>query len=87
MNEPLFEAFSKLSINDKRNEINSEMEKVFEILKGCMQTTNISITNNNINNYDKSKDSEMVESEYLNNVYKDFMNIRELLINYITWKN
>lgn len=86
MKEQLFEAFSKLSVNDKRNEINSEMGKVFEILKGLIQTTNIPITTNNISNYDQSKDSDILESDYLNNIYKDFMSIRELIINYITWK-
>lgn len=86
MKEQLFEAFSKLSVSDKRNEINSEMEKVFEILKRLMQTTNIPIATNNISNYDQSKDSDISESDYLNNIYKDFMSIRELIINYITWK-
>ena len=55
-------------------------------LKRLMQTTNIPIATNNISNYDQSKDSDISESDYLNNIYKDFMSIRELIINYITWK-
>ena len=40
MDDALKEAFSKLSVNDKRNELNNEMELAFRMLKDIKSVIN-----------------------------------------------
>ena len=79
----LFSKFENLSTNDKRNVFNEEMIKIFELLKAI--TSNHEYVNNlNVSNYNPNTENIISEDEYLFKAYKDLINIRKILIEYVT---
>ena len=86
MEEKLFEAFCNLSENHKRNEINAEFQKLHELIISIKHIQGITAPETEVMNYDILEDANMSESEFLNLVYRDVMNIRKAIINYLSWK-
>ena len=83
MNESFKDAYHQLSISDKRNELNNEMELAYRLLLaikrqiGSNQNEN---ENESITNYDISKDANLSESEMLDLLYYDFYIIQKNII-------
>lgn len=81
MDDALKEAFSKLSINDKRNELNNEMEIAFRMLKDIKAVINApNDETDQIRNYHMVHDADMTESEMLDQLYMDFHIIQKNII-------
>ena len=77
MSEELIKAYDKLEIEDKRNQLSSELMIIGEMLRTLSKYFNID-TDLIIKNYDSS--DEMSESETLTFLYEDIYNIkREIL--------
>lgn len=72
----LVEAFLNLDINDKRNEFNIEIIKIFEILKEFMNID----TTYKLCNYNKNVDSILNEDNYLALEYQNIMKIRQYIL-------
>lgn len=86
MENELYEKFNKLGLNDKRNEFNQEMIKIFELVNQITIAKGFKKDTANIINYDIAKDQSMSEDKYLLYQYKNLINIRKSIINYISWK-
>lgn len=87
MEHELFQRYDKLSNNDKRNELNEEMIKLFELVNQMTKAKGYQGDNSTtMHNYDSVGEKNISESEYLSMTYKNFINIRKCLINYISWK-
>lgn len=81
MREEFKESFRQLSLNDKRNQLNNEMEASFRMLQLLKQTMGIPIdTNDTIRNYHMADDSNLTESEMLDNIYFDFYTIEKNIL-------
>lgn len=81
MREEFKESFRQLSLNDKRNQLNNEMEASFRMLQLLKQTMGIPIdTDDTIRNYHMADDSDLTESEMLDNIYFDFYTIEKNIL-------
>lgn len=81
MDDTLKEAFSKLSVNDKRNELNNEMELAFRMLKDIKSVINApDDETDKIRNYHMVYDANMTESEMLDQLYIDFHVIQKNIL-------
>jgi len=79
MSEEFKNAFDKLSINEKRNQISDELLIIGELIKNIESKYNIqSILN--VKNYDTNKNSELSETEMLSFIYEDIYVIQKELI-------
>ena len=79
MSEEFKNAFDKLSINEKRNQISDELLIIGELIKNIENKYNIqSILN--VKNYDTNKNNELTENEMLTFIYEDIYNIQRELI-------
>lgn len=79
MSEEFKNAFDKLSINEKRNQISDELLIIGELIKNIENKYNIqSILN--VKNYDTNKNNELTETEMLSFIYEDIYNIQRELI-------
>ena len=75
------EAFRQLSLNDKRNQLNNEMEASFRMLQLLKQTMGIPIdTEDTIRNYHMADDADLTESEMLDQIYFDFYTIQKNIL-------
>jgi len=75
------ESFRQLSLNDKRNQLNNEMEASFRMLQLLKQTMGIPIdTDDTIRNYHMADDADLTESEMLDNIYFDFYTIEKNIL-------
>lgn len=78
--EELYESFSKLGLDDKRNAYNQELLKVYFLIKEYINKQNISIETD-FYNYQKGLDRNLSESELLDKNFKNIYSIkRELLL-------
>ncbi len=77
MSEEFKNAFSNLSIDEKRNQISNELIVISEIIKLKEKTLNIP-SYLSVKNYES--DSDMSESETLDFLYEDIYNIQKELI-------
>lgn len=83
MSEEFKNAFDKLSINEKRNQISDELLIIGELIKNIENKYNIqSILN--VKNYDTNKNNELTETEMLSFIYEDIYNIQKELITILT---
>lgn len=81
MREEFKESFRQLSLNDKRNQLNNEMEASFRMLQLLKQTMGIPIdTDDTIRNYHMADDADLTESEMLDNIYFDFYTIEKNIL-------
>lgn len=86
METNLYEKFNKIGLNDKRNEFNQEMLKIFELVNQITKAEGFENDKENMINYDVIKDKTISEDEYLFYQYQNLINIRKAIINYILWK-
>lgn len=86
MENELYEKFKKLGLNDKRNEFNQEMIKIFILINQITKSKGFTEDNTNIINYNSAEDKKISEDEYLFYQYQNLINIRKSIINYISWK-
>ena len=79
MSEEMKNAYRKLDINNKRNQLSDELLIIFELIKRYENAKGISpITQ--VKNYDIAKDSNLNEDEILTFFYEDIYNIQQELI-------
>lgn len=79
MSEEMRNAYRKLDINNKRNQLSDELLIIFELIKRYENAKGISpITQ--VKNYDIAKDSNLNEDEILTFFYEDIYNIQQELI-------
>lgn len=79
MSEEMKNAYRKLDINNKRNQLSDELLIIFELIKRYENAKGISpITQ--VKNYDIVKDSNLNEAEILTFFYEDIYNIQQELI-------
>lgn len=79
MSEEFRNAFDKLSINEKRNQISDELLIIGELIKNIENKYNIQSVLN-VKNYDTNKNNELTETEMLSFIYEDIYNIQRELI-------
>ena len=78
MNPEFKNAFHELSLDDKRNQLNNEMESTFRMLQILKQTLGIPIdSEDQIRNYHMANDASLTESEMLDHIYFDFYTIEK----------
>ena len=80
----LMDNYSKLDLEQKRNQINIELEIIGELIKKVETSYNIPVSLN-VKNYDTSKTSKMNEEEMLTFFYEDVFNIERELITLLTY--
>lgn len=86
METELYEKFVKVGLNDKRNIFNQEMAKIYELLNQVTNAMGYEKDVTRIINYDVTSDSKISEDEYLFYQYQNLINIRKLIINYLSQK-
>ena len=79
MSEEFKNAFDKLSINEKINQISDELLIIGELIKNIENKYNIQSVLN-VKNYDTNKNNELTETEMLSFIYEDIYNIQKELI-------
>ena len=83
MNEVL-ENYKNLDLEQKRNQINIELEIIGELIKKTESSCNIP-SSLNVKNYDTAKENKMNEEEMLTFFYEDVFNIERELITLLTF--
>lgn len=79
----LVEAFSNLSLNDKRKELGRELaEATIVIHKLLMDVTN-NTSQFDIDEFKNLYDGQLSENDYLTGFYEDFISYKELLSIYL----
>lgn len=86
MEQELYEKFKKIGLNDKRNEFNQEMIKIFTLINQITEIKGFESENEKLINYNIKEDKSISEDEYLFYQYQNLINIRKAIINYISWK-
>ena len=77
--EEMMLLYSKLDINDKRNEFSSLLEKTNELISEILKMHQID-NNTQIKNYDTNKNSNLTEDEMFTFFYEDLWNIKNRLL-------
>lgn len=78
-NQNLNEAFKNLDTNEKRNEYNAEISKIYEILKVIISAKGYKEVKN-LRNYDVEEDRNLTEDEFLAYEYQNILLFRDLLL-------
>ena len=85
MNEKFKQAYHELSLSDKRNELNNEMELAYEMLLELKKHIGLEPNlDEKLINYDIIKDETMSESDLLDLLYYDFFIIEKNIIDIAT---
>ena len=82
--DSLIKRFAELEKEQKRNQINIELEIIGELINKTEQAFNIP-NSLNIKNYDSSKGNKLTEDEMLTFLYEDVFNIERELITLLTF--
>jgi hypothetical protein len=77
--EDMMLLYSKLDINDKRNEFSSLLEKTNELISEILKIEEIE-NDTKIKNYDANKNSNLTEDEIFTFFYEDLWNIKNRLL-------
>ena len=81
MRQEFVEAFEALSLDDKRNQLNNEMESAYKMLQVIKQTMNCPVERDEqIRNYHMAEDADLTEEEMLDRLYFDFYVIQRNII-------
>lgn len=75
--QDLINAFSQLGINEKRNQISAELEKLGLLLDTVHQEYNIQKLPSSLYTYNKATDEKMSNEEYFNKMYESIIFIRK----------
>ena len=69
MRQEFVEAFEALSLDDKRNQLNNEMESAYKMLQVIKQTINGPVERDEqIRNYHMAEDADLTEEEMLKSI-------------------
>ena len=79
MSEEFKNAFDKLNINEKRNQISDELLIIGELIKNIENIYNIPSVLN-VKNYDTNRNNELKATEILTFIYEDIYNIQKELV-------
>jgi hypothetical protein len=79
MSEEFKDAFNKLNINEKRNQISDELIIIGELIKNIENQYSIQSTLN-VKNYDTNRNNDLSETEMLTFIYEDIYIIQRELI-------
>jgi len=77
--EDMMLLYSKLDINDKRNEFSSLLKKTNELISEILKMNQI-YNNTQIKNYDTNKNNNLTEDEMFTFFYEDLWNIKNRLL-------
>lgn len=77
--EDMMLLYSKLDINDKRNEFSSLLEKTNELIGEILKIEQIE-NDTQIKNYDPNENSDLTEDEVFTFFYEDLWNIKNRLL-------
>lgn len=81
MREEFIESFKALSLDDKRNQLNNEMESSYRMLQVIKQTINCPTQRDEqIRNYHMANDADLTEEEMLEYLYFDFYVIQRNIL-------
>ena len=86
MEEKLLEGYKKLSLLEKRKELNTEMIRLFEIIDNLCKSQNYSPIKEKISRFNDLENNNLTEEEYLNKIYSYLIYLRKNIINYFSWK-
>lgn len=84
--EEMMELYDQLSINDKRNEFSSLLEKTNQIVSELLRIEKIE-NELKIKNYNSTTDSKLTESEMFTFLYEDLWNVKNRLLTFLILKS
>ena len=84
--EDMMLLYSKLDINDKRNEFSSLLEKTNQLISELLQMEQIE-NDIKIKNYDTNENKNLTEDEVFTFFYEDLWNIKNRLLTLLILKS
>lgn len=84
--EKMMELYNKLSINEKRNEFSSLLEKTNQLIGELLKIEQIE-NNIDVKNYNKLNDSKLTEDEIFTFFYEDLWNVKNRLLTLLILKS
>ena len=84
--EEMMLLYSKLDINDKRNEFSSLLEKTNQLIDELLKMEQIE-NNTKIKNYDTNENKDLTEDEIFTFFYEDLWNIKNRLLSLLILKS
>ena len=84
--EEMMRLYNELSINDKRNEFSSLLEKTNQIVSELLKIEQIP-SDLTIKNYNSSSDSKLTEGEMYTFLYEDLWNLKNRLLTFLILKS
>ena len=82
MSTELLNSFDILNIDEKRNQISSELMTIYTLIKQVEAKYGVNPMTS-VKNYDIEKDKDLTEAEMLTFLYEDIFNIEQELITLI----
>ena len=81
MRADFVEAFDALDVDEKRNQLNNEMESSYELLQLIKRSIDCNVERDEaIQNYHMADDADLTESEMLTRLYFDFYIIQRNIL-------
>ena len=84
--EKMMELYKELSINEKRNEFSSLLEKTNQLITELLRVEQIE-NDLSIKNYNALDDSNMTEDEIFTFFYEDLWNVKNRLLTFLILKS
>jgi len=84
--EKMMELYKELSINEKRNEFSSLLEKTNQLITELLRVEQIE-SNLDIKNYNALDDANMTEDEIFTFFYEDLWNVKNRLLTFLILKS
>lgn len=75
--QELIDAFKKLDVNEKRNQISAEFEKLYYLLDSIHQQYGIKKLPSSVKAYNKVLDESMSDEQFFNLIYEDIIFLRK----------
>jgi len=86
MEEKLLEGYKKLSVIEKRKVINVELIRLFDTLNNLCKKNEFNEIKEKIQRFNDKDILNLTENDYLDKTYNDLMLLREVIVNYFSWK-
>ena len=84
--EKMMELYKELSINEKRNEFSSLLEKINQLITELLRVEQIE-SNLDIKNYNALDDANKTEDEIFTFFYEDLWNVKNRLLTFLILKS
>lgn len=75
--QELIDAFKELDVNEKRNQISAEFEKLYYLLDSIHQQYEIKKLPSSVKSYNKVLDESMSDEQFFNLIYEDIIFLRK----------